>query len=111
MITYPAGVADFEKMFEAALETGAEDVIADSDGHEISCEPDDFSAVHDGLENMFGAATDARLDWKAKSTVSIDEAIAQTLFKLLDTLEDNDDVQRVAANFEVDDTILEKLSA
>ncbi|MBM10399.1 MAG: YebC/PmpR family DNA-binding transcriptional regulator [Magnetovibrio sp.] len=111
MITYPADIADSEKMFEAALETGAEDVVSDSDGHEISCEPDDFSAVRDGLENIFGAATDARLDWKAKSTVSIDEEIAQTLFKLLDALDENDDVQRVAANFEIDDAILEKLSA
>ncbi len=111
IITYPAGIADSEKMFEAALETGADDVVSDSDGHEILCEPDDFSLVRDGLESFFGAAEDARLDWKPKSTVSIDEEIAKTLFNLLDALEDNDDVQRVAANFEVDDTILEKLSA
>ena len=111
LITYRANVANAEAMFEAALETGAEDVISDSDGHEVSCEPDDFSAVRDALEGLFGVAEDAHLDWKPQNTVGVDEETAKTLLKLLDALEDNDDVQRVAANFEVDDTILEKLSA
>ena len=111
LITYRANVADAEAMFEAALETGAEDVVSDSDGHEVSCEPDDFSAVRDALEGLFGLAEDAHLDWKPQNTVGVDEETAKTLLKLLDALEDNDDVQRVAANFEVDDTILEKLSA
>ena len=111
LISYRADVANSDAMFEAALETGAEDVVSDSDGHEISCEPDEFSVVRDALERLFGVAEDARLDWKPQNTIVVDEETAQTLLKLLDALEDNDDVQRVAANFEVDDTILEKLSA
>ena len=111
LITYRADVANADAMFEAALETGAEDVVSDSDGHEVSCEPDDFSAVRDALEGLFGVAEDAHLDWKPQNTVGVDEETAKTLLKLLDALEDNDDVQRVAANFEVDDTILKKLSA
>ena len=67
--------------------------------------------VRDALERLFGVAEDARLDWKPQNTIVVDEETTKTLLKLLDALEDNDDVQRVAANFEVDDTILEKLSA
>ena len=111
IINYRASIADSDAMFEAALETGAEDVVSDSDGHEISCEPDDFSVVRDALERFFGVAEDARLDWKPQNTIVVDEETTKTLLKLLDALEDNDDVQRVAANFEVDDTILERLSA
>ncbi len=111
LINYHADTANSDAMFEAALEAGAEDVVSDSDGHAIFCEPDDFSAVRDALEERFGGAEDACLDWKPHNSVAVDEKTADTLLKLLDALEDNDDVQYVAANFEVDDTILEKLSA
>ena len=98
-------------MFEAALKAGAQDVESGSDRHEIACDPDDFSTVRDTLEAQFGAAEDARLDWKPQNTVVVDEDTASTLLKLLDSFDDNDDVQHVAANFEVDDAILERLSA
>ena len=75
-----------------------------------ACEPDDFSSVRDVLEAKFGAAEDARLEWKPQSTVAVDESAAATLLKMLDMLDDNDDVQRVAANFDVDDDVLERLS-
>ena len=100
-----------EDMFDAALEAGASDVDSSDAGHEITCEPDDFSVVRDALEEKFGAAEDARLDWKPQTSVAVDEAAADTLLKLIDALEDNDDVQRVAANFDVDDDVLERLSA
>jgi transcriptional/translational regulatory protein YebC/TACO1 len=67
--------------------------------------------VRDTLEAQFGAAEDARLDWKPQNTVVVDEDTASTLLMLLDSFDDNDDVQHVAANFEVDDAILERLSA
>jgi YebC/PmpR family DNA-binding regulatory protein len=111
IIDYTAAAASAEAMFEAALEAGAKDVISDDDGHEIICEPDDFSAVRDTLEEKFGAAEEARLDWRAQNNVPVDEDTAGRLLKLLDVLEDNDDVQQASANFEVDDAVLERLSA
>jgi YebC/PmpR family DNA-binding regulatory protein len=110
-ITYPAAVAGAEAMFEGALEAGAEDVESDEESHTITCQPDDFAAVRDALEERFGEPEEARLAWKPQNSVAVDEDTAQTLMKLIDTLEDNDDVQRVAANFEVDDEIMERLSA
>ena len=111
LIHYEPGTADAEAMFEAALEAGAGDVDSGRDGHEVTCAPDDFSTVRDALEEAFGPAAAARLDWRAQTTVAVDEDAAGTLFKLLDALDDNDDVQRVAANFEVADDVLERLSA
>ncbi len=111
LILYPAEVADAETMFEAALEAGASNVESTEDGHEVTCAPDDFSQVRDGLAEQFGDAETARLDWKSQNEVAIDEDAASTLFKLIDALEDNDDVQRVASNFDVADDVLERLSA
>ena len=111
MVVYPAGTASADEMFEAALEAGASNVESSDSGHAVTCSPDDFSAVRDALEAKFGGAEEARLDWKPQTTVAVDEAVAETLLKLLDALEDNDDVQRVAANFDVADDVLERLSA
>jgi len=111
LIVYPAAAADAETMFEAALEAGAADVESSDDGHEVTCAPDDFSRVRDALAEQFGDAETARLDWKPQNEIAIDEDAASTLFKLIDALEDNDDVQRVASNFDVADDVLERLSA
>ncbi len=110
-IHYKVEVASSEDMFEAALEAGAENVESTEDGHEITCSPDDLGAVREALETRFGAPTSARLDWKPQTTVPIgDEQTAQALLKLLDVLEDNDDVQRVQANFEIPDDVMERLA-
>ena len=111
LVHYPAGVASADDMFEVALESGAQDVKSEADGHDITCEPDDFSTVRDGLEQKFGLAESARLDWQPNNSIAIDEDVAGTLVNLLDTLDDNDDVQRVASNFEVSDEIMARLSA
>ncbi len=110
LIHYPTAVADADAVFEAALEAGAEDVRSDESGHEIYCRPDDLSQVRDALERRFGAPDAARLDWRSQTNVVVGEDEAESLFKLLDVLDDNDDVQRVAANFEVPDEIVERLS-
>jgi len=110
LIVYGAGAASADDMFEAALEAGAGDVESTDAGHEVTCDPDDFSTVRDALETKLGEAEDARLDWKPQTTVAVDEKAAETLLKFLDVLEENDDVQRVAANFDVDDDVLERLS-
>ncbi|MDH5748232.1 MAG: YebC/PmpR family DNA-binding transcriptional regulator [Rhodospirillales bacterium] len=111
LIQYKADVAGAEEMFEAALEAGASDVESSDITHEITCAPDDFSTVRDGLEAKFGPPQAARLDWKPQNSVAVDEDSAGTLFKLLDALEDNDDVQRVASNFDVSEEVMERLSA
>lgn len=111
LVHYPADVASADAMFEAALEAGAEDVVSDEGGHEITCAPDDVSHVREALEQRFGAADAARLDWKPNVSIAIDERQAETLLKLLAALDDNDDVQRVMANYEVADEVLERLSA
>lgn len=111
LVHYPADAANADAMFEAALEAGAENVESGEAGHEISCAPDDLSAVRDALEAKFGPADAARLDWKPTATVAIDEDQAAVLFRLLAALDDSDDVQRAVANFEVSEEILERLSA
>ncbi|MHA1536135.1 MAG: YebC/PmpR family DNA-binding transcriptional regulator [Alphaproteobacteria bacterium] len=110
-IAYGAEAASGDDMFEAALEAGASDVESSADGHEITCEPGDLHAVREALEARFGAPTRAELAWKPTTTAPVGEDEASTLFRLLEVLDDSDDVQRVAANFEVSDEVLQALGA
>jgi YebC/PmpR family DNA-binding regulatory protein len=109
-IRYPAEAADPDAMLEAAIEAGAEDCRSSDDGHEIVCVPDDLAAVRDALERRLGPPESARLGWRPQVAVPVGPDHAQTLFKLLETLDELDDVQSVTANFEVDDEVLECLS-
>ncbi len=108
-IHYPADAGDSDAMFETALEAGAQDVESSGDGHDVTCDPGDFNDVRDGLEKRFGAAEHAGLTWRPQNTVELDEDGAEKLFRLIEMLEDNDDVQTVSANFSVSDGILAKL--
>ncbi|MDX1541103.1 MAG: YebC/PmpR family DNA-binding transcriptional regulator [Geminicoccaceae bacterium] len=110
-IHYPAEAADPDTMLEAAVEAGAEDCQSGDGGHDVVCAPDDLNAVREALEAELGPAEEARLGWRPQSTIPVSPEHAETLFKLLDVLDDSDDVQRVVANFEVDDAVLERLSA
>ena len=110
-ILYPAAAASSDDMLEAAIEAGAQDVESDEDGHAVISAPEDFNSVRDALENSFGPADSARLVWRPKTAAAIDEETAATLLKLVDTLEDSDDVQNVYANFEVGEEVLARLSA
>ncbi|MEI8394164.1 MAG: YebC/PmpR family DNA-binding transcriptional regulator [Rhodospirillaceae bacterium] len=109
-IFYPAGAADGDAMFEAALEAGADNVDSDESGHSVTTSIEGFSTVRDALEAKFGPAESARLGWVALTTVAPDEDTATTLLKLIDTLEDNDDVQTVEGNFDISDALMEKLA-
>ncbi|MCP4394815.1 MAG: YebC/PmpR family DNA-binding transcriptional regulator [Alphaproteobacteria bacterium] len=111
LVKFNVDVASADDMFEAALEAGAEDVLTEDDGHEITCAPDDLNAVSVALEENYGEPVSSNLDWKVLNTTELDENKARTLLKLIDVLEDNDDVQKVASNFEISDEIMEKLSA
>ncbi|AGH97946.1 YebC/PmpR family DNA-binding transcriptional regulator [Micavibrio aeruginosavorus] len=110
-ILYPAKTASADAMFEAAVECGADNCESTDDGHEITCQPDDFAAVRDALEEKLGAPEKSALVWKPNVMAEVSEEQAKTLLKLLDVLEDNDDVQNVTTNFEVSDEIMERLLA
>jgi YebC/PmpR family DNA-binding regulatory protein len=110
-IAYPAAAASADEMLEAAIEAGAGDVASDEDGHVVISAPDDFNSVRDALDGRFGAAASARLAWRPKTGAAVDEDVAAALFKLLESLEDSDDVQNVYANFEVGEDVLARLSA
>ena len=110
-ITYKLSVGTADAVMEAAIEAGAEDVTTDEDGHTIICGFEDIGEVSKALEDTLGEAETVKAIWKAQNTVPVDEEKAQSLMKLIDTLEDDDDVQNVYSNFEVSDEVMAKLSA
>jgi YebC/PmpR family DNA-binding regulatory protein len=110
-ITYPASAASPDAIFEVAVEAGADDVESNAEEHIVSCNPDSRNAVRDALDAKFGAPAAARVVWKPKVLTPVDGATAEALFKMLEALEDSDDVQNVFANFEVSDDVMARLSA
>jgi YebC/PmpR family DNA-binding regulatory protein len=110
LVTYRAETATADQMFEAALEAGADSVDSSDDGHEIACAPDDLNAVREALEQRFGDASSAKLSWRPKVTTPVDAEGAEKLFRLLETLEDHDDVQTVYGNYDIADDVLAKLA-
>jgi YebC/PmpR family DNA-binding regulatory protein len=111
IVRFPLAAASAEAVFEAALDAGADNVESDAEGHEVSCAVEDFAAVRDGLEERFGAPQEARLQWRPLNSIVVDGDAAASLLKLLDVLEDNDDVQTVSANFDVAEDVLARLTA
>jgi len=110
-IAYPSDKASSDDMFEAALEAGAENVESDDEYHVIQCSTEDFADVRDSLEKKYGEPERQGLIWKPNVTTEVDEGQAASILRLIETLEDNDDVQNVTVNFEVSDEIMEKLMA
>jgi YebC/PmpR family DNA-binding regulatory protein len=110
-IAYPAASATPDRMFEAAVEAGADNVESDEEGHRVLCAPDELNTVRDALERAFGPASAARLVWKPKTATAVEGDTAESLIRLLETLEDSDDVQNVYANFEMSDEAMARLSA
>ncbi len=111
VVTYPPGAATADAMLEAAIDAGADDVTSDADGHEVTCAIDSLFAVRDALEQRFGAPEEAKFDWRPSTTVTLDEDRAASVLKLIDALEENDDVQNVFANFDIPEAVLARLSA
>ncbi|MBY3118234.1 YebC/PmpR family DNA-binding transcriptional regulator [Rhizobium laguerreae] len=110
-ITYKLSVGDGDKVMEAAIEAGADDVETDEDGHYITCAFEALGEVAKALESSLGEAETVKAIWRAQNNVPVDEEKAQSLMKLIDSLEDDDDVQNVYSNFEVSEEVLAKLSA
>jgi YebC/PmpR family DNA-binding regulatory protein len=108
-ITYPASVGDEDAVMEAAIEAGAEDVESDENEHIIYCADTDLNDVSSALEDVLGESDSTKLVWKPTTTTELDLETAQKLMRLIEVLEDDDDVQRVTANIEVSDEIAAQL--
>ena len=108
-IIYDKSVGDEDTVMMAALEAGADDVETDDESHYVYCAMESFSDVSDALEAELGEAKDTKLIWKPQSRTMVDLETAQKLMKLIDTLEDDDDVQNVTANFDVPDDVAAEL--
>jgi len=109
LISYPASAGGDEKVFEAALEAGAEDVESGEEGHSIWTAQENLHEVAKALEPVLGEAEGVKLAWRPQTQVAVDEAQAGTLVKLIDALDDDDDVQTVWGNYDISDEIMEKL--
>ncbi len=110
-IEYDAKVASADAMLEAAIDAGADDVVSADSGHEVSASPDSFAEVAKSLESKFGEARKSGLTWKPQNTIAVDDETGEKLLKLLDNLNEHDDVQNVYANFEISDILMAKLGA
>ena len=108
-ITYPASVGDHDTVFEAALEAGAEDVESAEEGHTIYCADTDLNEVSSAMDAALGESDSAKLIWKPTTTTEVGLEDMQKLMKLIDALEDDDDVQHVYSNFETSDEVMEQL--
>ncbi|MGZ8997803.1 MAG: YebC/PmpR family DNA-binding transcriptional regulator [Allosphingosinicella sp.] len=109
LITYPEAAGDNDKVFEAAIEAGAEDVESDEGGHQIWTSIDALHEVAKGLERLLGDAESVKLAWRPQTSVEVSEAEAEQLIRLVDLLDEDDDVQTVWGNYEVSDEVLERL--
>jgi YebC/PmpR family DNA-binding regulatory protein len=111
VVEYDAKVAGDDAMLEAAIEAGAEDVASGESGHEIYTTPDSLAAVAKALEAKFGEPRKAALTWKPQNTIAVDDENGEKLIRLIDTLNEHDDVQQVYANFEISDALVARISA
>ena len=109
IIEYDAGAASDDAMLDAAIEAGADDVVSSESGHEIYASQDSFREVARALEAKFGEPRKAALTWKPQNTVSVDDETGERLLKLMDLLNEHDDVQNVYANFEISDALMAKM--
>jgi YebC/PmpR family DNA-binding regulatory protein len=110
-VEYDAGVASADAMLEAAIEAGAEDVVSSESGHEIYTTQESLREVAKALEAKFGEARKAAMMWKPQNTIAVNDEQGEKVLKLIETLNEHDDVQNVYANFEVSDALIAKLGA
>jgi YebC/PmpR family DNA-binding regulatory protein len=111
VVEYDANVASPEAMFEAALEAGADDVVSNESGHEVYAAQDQYGAVAKALETKFGEPRKAALVWRPQNTVAVNDEQGEKLLRLIESLNEHDDVQNVYANFEVSDALVQRMSA
>jgi YebC/PmpR family DNA-binding regulatory protein len=110
-ITFAAMVASADAMLESVIEAGGENVDSDTALHTVTCSVEDFGAVRDALEKKYGESESAKLTWYPNNQIAVSGEAAQSLLKLVDALEDNDDVQTVFGNYDIPEEELEKFAA
>jgi len=108
-IVYKVEAGSADKVMEAAIEAGADDVESDEDGHVIYCAFEAIGDVSKALETSLGEAETVKAIWKADTLTPLDEEKAESIIKLIDNLDDDDDVQNVYANYDISDEIMAKL--
>jgi YebC/PmpR family DNA-binding regulatory protein len=108
-IEYDAKVASEDAMMEAAIEAGADDVASTPDGHEITTSLEGLAEVSKALEAKFGEAKKSKLIWRPQNNIAVDDEAGEKILRLIGSLEDNDDVQNVYANFEISDALVAKM--
>jgi YebC/PmpR family DNA-binding regulatory protein len=111
VVEYDAKAASADAMLEAAIEAGAEDVASDDSGHQIFTTSETLNGVAKALETKFGEPRKAALLWKPQNTVAVDDDAGEKILKMIEALDDSEDVQNVYANFEVSDALVQKMSA
>jgi YebC/PmpR family DNA-binding regulatory protein len=111
VVEYDAAKADAEQMLEAAIEAGADDVVSGEAGHEIYTTRESLADVTKALEAKFGEARKSAMMWKPQNTIAVDDEAGEKIIRLMETLNEHDDVQNVYANFEVSDALMSKMSA
>jgi len=111
VVEFDAKAASADDMMEAAIEAGADDVASSEHGHEVVCAAESLAEVQKALEARFGEPRKAALVWRPQNTVAVDDETGEKLLRLVETLEDNDDVQNVVANFELSEALVAKMSA
>ena len=109
-IEFDGKVATEDEVMEAAIDAGADDAITTEDGHEITTSLEGLRDVASALEGRFGEPRKAALVWRPQSTIAVDDEAGEKILRLVDALEENDDVQNVYANFEISETLMAKLS-
>src|SRR6185369_8204204 len=111
VVEYDAAKASADAMLDAAIEAGAEDVVSNDDGHQIVTTTDTLHEVVKALEAKFGEPRKSGMVWKPQNTVAVDDDAGEKILKLIEALDESDDVQNVYANFEVSDALVAKMSA
>ena len=108
VVSYPAGKGSEDAMLEAALECGATECVSTAEGHEFLTGMEDFATVRDALEARLGAPASAAIIWRPQNTVAVSDDAGETLMKLIEVLDDHDDVQNVYGNYEFSDALMAK---
>jgi YebC/PmpR family DNA-binding regulatory protein len=111
VIVYPRAKGSDDAMLEAAIDAGAEECISGEETHEFIATLENFGHVRDALEEKLGPAQSAKIEWRPQTTTPVNDENGESLVKLLDVLDDHDDVQNVYGNYELSDALMAKLAA
>jgi len=111
VISIEKGAADEDKLIELALEAGADDVVGDVDSYQVMTVPEKFNAVRDAIEKAGIATANAEVTMMPENTVKVSGHAAEQVLKMMEELEDHDDVQSVASNFDIEEELMAQFSA